>query len=367
MKTKALLFLPYLAPYRVDVLNELGNYFNITAIFQFDNAPEHNFDQMQLRSKLTINYEIFDRGFNIGTRQIRIGVYKLLRKYKPNVVFSNEYGTTSLILSLYSKLRIFKFIHFATTSDNVEMAINVRWYRKIARFCVLKTTKGIIVYNNEIGDWYKANFNNLIVEVCPNIQNPETIRRNIDEIDIIAGDYIKKYNLAGKNIILYVGRLNKVKGLDLLLNIFSKLQLNNKCLIFVGDGPQKKRLISLSEELSVNDSVLFVGRHEAIHLHAWYRVADLFILPSLHEPFGAVINESLILGLPVACSKYAGAKFFIKTGYNGYVFDPKDEQDFIMNISNSYLLATNKENLMVYSFKDSVKQYYLAYQKCVEN
>ena len=100
-KKKALLFLPYLAPYRIDVLNELMNFYDLTVIFLFDNAPEQNFNQKILRGKLNVDFEIFDRGLNIGVRPIRFGVFNLINKHKPDIIFSNEYGPTSLLISFY--------------------------------------------------------------------------------------------------------------------------------------------------------------------------------------------------------------------------------------------------------------------------
>jgi glycosyltransferase involved in cell wall biosynthesis len=63
------------------------------------------------------------------------------------------------------------------------------------------------------------------------------------------------------------------------------------------------------------------GRYEPKELLAWYHCASGFILPSYYEPFGAVINEALIFGLPVFCSQFAGASFLLNSGED-FLFNP---------------------------------------------
>ena len=60
-----------------------------------------------------------------------------------------------------------------------------------------------------------------------------------------------------------------------------------------------------------------------------YAAADLVLLPSLQEPWGLVVNEAFLCGVPVLCSSRAGcAADMLRPGENGWVFDPTDEDDF---------------------------------------
>ena len=369
MKAHALLFLPYLAPYRIDVLNELGTFFNLTVVFQFENAPEQNFNQTKLREQLKVKFVIFNTGFNIGTRQIRIGVYKLLNRYKPDVVFSNEYGLTSILLSCYKRLKIFDFIHLATTSDNVKMATETKWFRRIARTLVLSNTSGIVVYNKDVQEWYKKHFPKIIVRVCPNIQNPSFILKNIEAILERANKLKKQYKIEDTTNILFVGRLHEVKGIQYLFKAFSKINNPLLRIILVGEGPFKQELQNLAIKLGISNNIIWAGRHEHIDLLAWYKTSNFSILPSTHEPFGAVVNESLILGVPVLCSKYAGAKFYINQSMNGYIFNPLNEVDFTETLKkaiNQYHSTPLDKNLMEYPFEESVEEYYKSYKEATQ-
>lgn len=358
MKKKALLFLPYLAPYRIDVLNRIGEYYDLKVVFLYENAPEQSFNQDLLRLKLRVSFVVLNKGFEIKGRIIRVGIFNLINSYKPDVIFTNEYGVTSLIISLYSRLKLIKSLIVSTTSDNVDMAKGVKWFRKIARSFVLSSTNSIIVYNRNVQFWYKKNFPKLDVRICPNIQDPTVLNLNKSEINKISKIYTEKLDLANKEVFIYVGRLHKVKGLDLLIETFSNIENENVRLILVGDGPEKEDLQLLIESLGLKEKITIAGRFDGINLYAWYNIADLFILPSIFEPFGAVVNESLIFGVPVLCSKNAGASYFIDSGKNGELFDPENLFSFREVIEKrNKLYSCNKFNLMVYDFDDSVKQY----------
>ena len=180
------------------------------------------------------------------------------------------------------------------------MALNVILLRKIARKFVLNNASGIVVYNDEIANWYQNNFPKLHIGICPNIQNPKSfLYNNLSELKEYANNYIDKFNLRNKKIILYIGRLHEVKGLTHLIKAFNRVNTGNEKLVLVGDGPLKDNLMTEVEIHGLNDKIVFAGRYNGIQMHAWYYLADLFILPSMHEPFGAVVNEALIHGVPV--------------------------------------------------------------------
>ena len=155
--------------------------------------------------------------------------------------------------------------------------------------------------------------------------------------------YKEHFNLKDSKIILYIGRLNKVKGLDLLLRAFSKTEVT--------------ALKSLAMTLEIEDRVVFAGFYSGIELYAWYDLANFFILPSTYEPFGAVVNEALVYGCPVVASKYIGALDFIDES-NGFVFDPLNEAEYpkVLNIAmNRYSkVSSDRKNMMIRSFNDYV-------------
>ena len=354
------MFYQYLPPWRIDVFNEMGKYYDMTIVFTNAECEGFTYNRQELLSKLQNIRTIFlNSGFKIGSRPIRTGICKLIKEHKPDVIFSHEYSPTSIIIAFYKHLRLFNYKYFLTTSDNFKMASDAKGLKARARSYVLNHADGLIVYSQTVKNWYQQHFPNLKIEICPNIQNPKTLLSYRKQFDTYISTYKKTFKLTNTPVILYTGRLVEVKGLDLLFKALAKAKVQNYKLVLVGEGNQKEYLQKLAQELQIEDKVIFAGYYSGSTLYAWYDLANFFILPSRYEPFGAVINESLIYGCPVVASQFIGALDFITTE-NGIIFNPLNETNFIETLQKACDKYIRKEfsyraNLMPCSFDDYVK------------
>ena len=181
------------------------------------------------------------------------------------------------------------------------------------------------------------------------------------DLECVIEQYKKQFALEDKNIILYIGRLVEVKGLDLLINAFAKSQTDNYILVIVGEGKLKEDLTAQARQLGILNKIVFAGFYSGVDLYAWYDLANFFILPSRYEPFGAVVNEALVYGCPVIASKYIGAVDFI-TQNNGKLFDPLNEKEFITTLQSTCkkykTISMSKINLMPCTFNEYVSAFY---------
>jgi glycosyltransferase involved in cell wall biosynthesis len=240
MKPKAIIFYTYLPPWRIDVFNEMGKYYDLIIVFLNTDCEGFRYNKELLTSKLSVNYLFWNKGFKIGTISFRFGIFKLLKKYKPEVVFSHEYSLTSILIALYKKLNLFRFKYIITTSDNLNIVQKVSKLKRYRRKFVLLSAYGIVVYSDSVKEWYMNNFSHLKIEICPNIQNPKSLLAHVEHFSKYKLKYISQYNLSNCKIILYTGRLVYVKGLDLLISAFSKTDNNSWKLVIVGEGRKKK-------------------------------------------------------------------------------------------------------------------------------
>jgi len=130
-----------------------------------------------------------------------------------------------------------------------------------------------------------------------------------------------------KSVILYVGRLIEIKGLKYLIRAYSQLKPEiDVALFIVGDGMQKEELIDLCRRDNIQD-VFFTGYIQLEALTQYYVIADIFVLPSLKETWGRVLNEAMACGLPVISTIKAGASAdLIKNGLNGFVVEDKNAE-----------------------------------------
>jgi glycosyltransferase involved in cell wall biosynthesis len=131
-----------------------------------------------------------------------------------------------------------------------------------------------------------------------------------------------KIGIKNKKVVLYVGQLIERKNVKTLIEAYSKLKDKlDVALLIVGDGIQKNELKNLCIEDNIND-VFFVGFKQREELPQYYAMSDLFVLPSLQEVWGLVLNEAMASGLPVITTNKVGASVdLIKDGENGYVVE----------------------------------------------
>ncbi len=111
--------------------------------------------------------------------------------------------------------------------------------------------------------------------------------------------------------VLYVGRLSREKGLDVLFEAVTDLPVQ---VMTAGTGPERTRL-----EGAAPANVTFLGQLEQDELASQYAEAEVFVLPSLSEPWGMVLNEAAAAGLPLVATEAVGAAHdLIEEGANGF-------------------------------------------------
>jgi glycosyltransferase involved in cell wall biosynthesis len=144
-------------------------------------------------------------------------------------------------------------------------------------------------------------------------------------------------------VILFVGRLDPEKNLDLVLRTLSEnryKELSVKLLI-AGGGPLLHQLQRRTEELDLKNRVIFLGTLTS--LRDVYAVSDLLVLPSNRgETFGLVVIEAALCGVPALRSNTFGAIDQIVDGVNGAIFDLKDPGSFSTRL---YDLLSSSERL----------------------
>ena len=124
---------------------------------------------------------------------------------------------------------------------------------------------------------------------------------------------------AGRKVFLTVGALCKRKGIDILLKAFAQLEIKDWCLVICGLDKSGGQYQVLSEKLGITDCVLFLGAYPSDQIAEVYAVADVFILSSRFDGWGAVLNEAASLGMPLIATDMCGAAWHvIEDGKNGF-------------------------------------------------
>lgn len=136
-----------------------------------------------------------------------------------------------------------------------------------------------------------------------------------------------KYKNRGDFIILSVGRLTQEKGMDFLIEVFSRMKNRSRVrLVIVGDGPQMEDLTLLARRRGLSERVVFTGRIG--FPEKFFKAADLHVLLSRYETFGLVHLEAMACGVPTVSWRgrfpdpLVGSSEFILDGKTGFCIEP---------------------------------------------
>jgi D-inositol-3-phosphate glycosyltransferase len=142
-------------------------------------------------------------------------------------------------------------------------------------------------------------------------------------------------------LILFVGRIQPLKGIDTLIRALALVKqrepalAQNVCVAIIGGDPNPdaeieqaefKRLESLRVELGIGDVVTFLGAKDQDTLVYYYSAAAMVVMPSHYESFGMVALEAMACGTPIVASDVGGLSFSIEDGYNGYLVPGRNPQ-----------------------------------------
>lgn len=142
-------------------------------------------------------------------------------------------------------------------------------------------------------------------------------------------------------MLLYVGRIEPLKGLETLIRAIADLKENGAldrypfCLTVIGGDPdagpemisaEMARLQNLSRQLGLSELVIFLGKQDQDQLPYYYSAAEVVIVPSHYESFGMVALEAMACGTPVVASQVGGLGFLVQDGITGFVV-PDGEPD----------------------------------------
>jgi glycosyltransferase involved in cell wall biosynthesis len=206
---------------------------------------------------------------------------------------------------------------------------------------------------------YSANFlfkiNKKLNEKTVVIPNGVETKNNVNVVQI-----------GGNPSVLFVGRLAKIKGVDILPKAvaLAKKELPDLCLHIIGDGPLKSKIEELTTNYDLTNNLVLHGFvPESIKQEFYYSV-DFVVIPSLCEPFGLTILEAMVAGKPVVAANRGAFPELIYNGENGFLVEPTSEAfaSAIIKLARDFNLAkeimrVNKKAALKYSWRKIAKKY----------
>ena len=155
------------------------------------------------------------------------------------------------------------------------------------------------------------------IEVIPNFVDTETFRPGT------APERRAQFAGPDEKIVLHISNFRPVKNVKAVIQVFARARREVPArLLLVGDGPERIPVERLVHEEGLEPYVRFLGNQEFVE--DIFPIADLFILPSLHESFGLSALEAMAAGVPVVVTNVGGPPEVVVDGESGYLRAPED-------------------------------------------
>jgi D-inositol-3-phosphate glycosyltransferase len=163
-------------------------------------------------------------------------------------------------------------------------------------------------------------------------------------------------------MVLFVGRIEPLKGIDTLINAMGCLDLAGDRrpvhLAIIGGEPEARpedmssemtRLQKLCDDLAVGQTVVFLGKRGQDTLPYYYSAAEALVMPSLYESFGMVALEAMACGTPVIASEVGGLGYLVQNGKTGYTIPDSDPRALCEKLSGLLKDAPLRETMGLFA------------------
>ncbi len=315
---------------------------NPTVICSFDNKTQLKYDSYE-KIKIIRHpyYKIRMLPINILAPiyyEIRLEKFLSKNAYDFDIIWSNFFLEAFTSCKVFRKKIPIIYILHAVASKMIEL-YNIypnadvflkSYVKNIYRQYLLMEKKAIKESDKivtlskmrarEICDYYNID-KDKVIAIPPGI-NLQKFYPSEKDINLL-----KELNIPNNSkIILTVCRLSFEKNIETLIKSFNKISNENVFLIIVGKGDQKKYLEELVKKLNLSKKVIFTGERNDVE--RFYRIADLFVLPSTYEGFGLVYLEAMACGIPCIALKPDYPRIIIASneviddGVTGLLADP---------------------------------------------
>lgn len=303
----------HLAPYRLDLCNSLFERYGFE-IFHYEEDEDLGFDPRKLAEGIRFTDRRYARPrFD---RKSYLALKRLVGRYRPEVVLTSEFSVTTLLMLILRRRWHFRLVSVCDDSLDMIRGNDFSLRHRMARRWVPRWLDNLLLPSDEAVQWYQTHFGK---GVCmPIIADDRRLRETYLSALPMAESLADQYGVRGMPVVLFVGRLIPLKNVDLLIRAFAREHFPARLMI-VGSGPSREEWEALARTLDV--PAVFTGSLSGMPLAAVYQLADILVLPSRQEAFGAVVNEALVAGASVIVSERAGARTLVDPS-NGRVVPP---------------------------------------------
>lgn len=305
------------SPYFVEYLNELGKYVSILAVFERRTASDR--DKRWRPGNSNFDYVFLD-GLVVGTETaFSFKIVSIIKQHRNDVlIFANPMTPSGVLGIFYCKFHNIRYVlqsEGGLVKEGRGLRENIkRSVVKDARLCLSGMSPAKDYFIGYGADPTKVK------------QYPFSSLHKSDLLEIVPTEaekqkYKAELGILYKRILIYVGRMLPVKGVDVLL---SALKGFDDIGVYLIGGKETKEYLEIRKKEGIKN-VHYVDHLGLETLKKYYIAADLLVLPTRCDTWGLVVNEAMAFGLPVitTTSCVAGLEL-IRNGINGFLVKSED-------------------------------------------
>jgi glycosyltransferase involved in cell wall biosynthesis len=302
---------------------------DVTFFFLFWQDPQRAWDQEDLRS---VQFEVL-RGCSFKLRRwgderfhFCPAIFRELRRGHFDLVIICGYAQPTLLLTLFYCLATgTPFVVQGESHDVQYRHWLTRGLKAFLLFPLLRRAQGAFATGSKAADyWVQVGIPEKRIFTVSNTPDLDFFFSESELASERRTAIRAALRLSTERTGIFVGRFVEAKGVHIILEAISGLAPGKRPqLLLVGEGPFKSRYEAIIRGGDL--PVRFVGFQQKDQLPGLYASADFFVLPSLSEPWGVVVNEAMACGLPVLLSDQVGAAYdLLAQGVNGFMLPAGD-------------------------------------------
>ncbi len=332
MRLRVVILTEIIAPYRIPVFNALAQREELDLHVVFLAETDAAMRQWRVyREEIRFSYEVLS-SWRLRARRknflLNRGLRAALDNMSPEAVICGGYNYLASWEALWwARRRRARFILWSESNQHDQRSGRI-WIESLKHYFVrhcdafVVPGKSSFAYLQQLG----AAAQNIFI--APNAVDSSFYSRAA--ADARQNEILHRQRLRlPERFILYAGRLVSEKGVFDLLEAYARLQSGLRAkvgLVFAGDGVARSKLVEQASRIDPG-AVRLPGFAQREELAVLYALAEAMVLPTHSDPWGLVVNEAMVCGLPVIVSSVAGcAQDLVEDGWNGYAVPPHDPE-----------------------------------------
>ena len=357
---------------------------SITGRFGVEKDEDYGFTVVRLKSKRMYLYPdqiekvpkdkkllgvkvpqlIYKNGLHVSYNPY-LDIKRVLDDFKPDIIHNQTPGPLALAVFRYAKRRNIPIVSTDHAyPDNLTQQVKLP---ELAKKPINAAMNAYFISFLRRSEYATMPTEQAIADLVPKNRRffkvpVEALSNGIDLSRFAKGransEIYEKYNIP-KNapIVLYVGRVDPEKSLDVLMNAFAQVieKVPDAHIVVVGDGTAREKLEKIAAKNDFSDHAHFTGRVVGDDLPQLYRTGTMFAITSKTETQSIVLMEAMASGLPAVAVKAGAVPELVKHGKNGYIYEPDDEESVARGITRILTDAELREKMSNESVKRIAK------------